>query len=344
MSLISLAGETFSPDNFAQNTFAPTFEGPVLQITADDAIPAIFSNADLQGTDSYMVASVDLTDATSYRLGTAVLNDVGVDGVFGTVDVDIIGTNDGQVLLGVQPYDPTQADGSYYPGYILLSNSNIDNPTLPLNYVFADVYQPPCFVSGTLISTPAGYAVVESLVQGDVVRTVSGESRSVTWVGHRRVDVNRHPHPEQVRPVRVSAGAIADRQPARDLFVSPDHNLLIDGVLFPAKCLINGTTIVQVEVDHVTYHHVELETHDVIFAEGQPAETYLDTGNRSSFAGNGVTVAHPDFASAPDVNYFAWEAGGCARLVVAGPELDHVRAAIAARIASADHRPVAVAA
>ena len=45
--------------------------------------------------------------------------------------------------------------------------------------------------------------------------------------------------------------------------------------------LVNGTTITQVEVDEVTYWHVELDSHDVILAEGPPAESYLEMGNRA---------------------------------------------------------------
>jgi hypothetical protein len=44
-------------------------------------------------------------------------------------------------------------------------------------------------------------------------------------------------------------------------------------VLIPVKHLVNGTTIMRWQVDHVTYHHVELPRHDVLFAEGLPAES-----------------------------------------------------------------------
>jgi hypothetical protein len=54
------------------------------------------------------------------------------------------------------------------------------------------------------------------------------------------------------------------------------HSLLIDGVLAPAEILINGTTITRYEAreyDELEYFHVKLESHDVIYAEGAPAET-----------------------------------------------------------------------
>jgi hypothetical protein len=72
--------------------------------------------------------------------------------------------------------------------------------------------------------------------------------------------------------------------PARDLWVSPEHALYLDDVLVAAKLLVNGMTIVQVEaVDRLEYFHIELDSHDVILAEGTPAETYIECDNRLTF-------------------------------------------------------------
>ena len=38
----------------------------------------------------------------------------------------------------------------------------------------------------------------------------------------------------------------------------------------------------------IEYFHVELDRHDVLFAEGLAAESYLDTGNRGLFANGGL--------------------------------------------------------
>ena len=189
----------------------------------------------------------------------------------------------------------------------------------------------PCFGRGTIIATLDGDVAVEDLREGDLVLTVSGEAKPLVWTGSRSVDISRHPQPENVRPVCIRRSAFSPNVPSLDLVVSPDHNVFTDGVLVPAKCLVNGRTIVNHDVDTVHYHHIELASHDVVYANGLETETYLDTGNRTSFAGQGVTVAHPDFSSAPDQNYFAWEANGYARLVVEGAELDAVRARLATR-------------
>ena len=93
--------------------------------------------------------------------------------------------------------------------------------------------------------------------------------------------------PKSLLPVRVSRFALDEHTPHRDLYVSPNHALLLDGVLIPAIYLVNGTSIVQAMpegVGEIDYFHIELETHEVIFAEGAAAETLLVMNDREAFA------------------------------------------------------------
>jgi hypothetical protein len=139
-----------------------------------------------------------------------------------------------------------------------------------------------CFVSGTLIATTRGEVAVEALSVGDLAVTASGEPRPIMWLGHKRVAC---PALEQW-PVRVQAGAFGDNLPARDLMLSPGHAVcisVVDDVFVPVGELINGATIAQVEVSEVTYWHIELESHDVLLAEGLACESYMDAGNRAWF-------------------------------------------------------------
>jgi hypothetical protein len=183
----------------------------------------------------------------------------------------------------------------------------------------------PCFAAGTRLRTPHGDVAVETLRAGDLVLTASGEVLPVKWIGHRDVDCVRHAAPEKVWPVRVAAHAFGANLPVRDLYLSPDHALFVGGVLIPAKQLVNHDTVAQLPQDAVTYYHVELERHDVLLAEGLPAESFLDTGNRAAFAnGGGAMQLHPDFAA--DWTSLVWEVKACARLVVYGPELEAARA------------------
>ena len=126
---------------------------------------------------------------------------------------------------------------------------------------------------------------MERLQVGDRAVALLGQGYAeIRWLGHRRLDLRAHPAPDTVQPIRILAGAFGEGQPLRDLRLSPGHALYVDGVLVQAVRLVNGASIVQEAVDAVTYWHVELERHDVLLAEGLPAESYLDTGNRAGFA------------------------------------------------------------
>jgi hypothetical protein len=191
-----------------------------------------------------------------------------------------------------------------------------------------------CFVEGTLIDTEHGPVAVEHLRVGDRVTACLAQALlPIKWIGHRLVDCRHHPKPETVWPVRIRAGCFGDNRPSRDLLLSPDHAVLVDGVLIPAKYLVNGTSIVRCAIDRVTYFHLELPQHDVVLAEGLPAESYLDTGSRLSFANGGVaTRLFADFSTQ------VWEAAGCAPLVVAGSQLQAVRRRLRERAARQEER------
>jgi hypothetical protein len=176
-----------------------------------------------------------------------------------------------------------------------------------------------CYAAGTLILTPGGQVAIECLAPGDQVLSArNGAAQTVTWAGRRHIDVARHANPRQVAPIRILAGAFADGLPERDLLLSPDHALFLEGHLVEAKTLVNGTTIIQEPNDGtVTYHHIELAQHDIILAEGLAAETYLESGNRAMFEGN-IMALHPDFAHAS-------RDGACAKLLTEGGLLRQIR-------------------
>ncbi len=186
----------------------------------------------------------------------------------------------------------------------------------------------PCYAAGTRIAAASGEVAVEALAVGQMVRTHGGRLAPVRWVGRRLVDCRRHPNPPAVLPIRIRAGAFAPGQPKRDLLLSPDHAVFAGGVLIPVRHLVNGTTVAQMRVARIEYVHVELDRHDILLAEGLPAESYLDTGNRTAFAGGGAALQlYPDFTRK------VWDAEGCADLVVAGPKLAAVRRTLLARAA-----------
>jgi T5SS/PEP-CTERM-associated repeat protein len=201
-------------------------------------------------------------------------------------------------------------------------NVSFADGTTPIFTTTADsVTLVSCFVTGTRVSTLTGEVAVENLREGDLVQVVAGGGEEpIVWIGHRRVDCRHHPRPEWVWPVRVSAGAFGPGRPYHDLWLSPDHAIYIGDVLIPVKHLVNDSTIVQVPMDAVTYYHVELPQHAVMLAQGLAVESYLDVGDRTSFANApGPIALYPDFASR------RWDAAGCAPLVVTGPEVEAAR-------------------
>src|SRR6185437_10578848 len=161
-------------------------------------------------------------------------------------------------------------------------------------------------------------------IAGDYVLTELGKRERVRWVGRRRINCQVHPTQSLVWPVRSRANAFGPSVPERDLLLSPQHAIYDEGVFIPTQYLINGSTIVVEKTAEVEYYHVELVEHGVLIAEGLPAESYLDTGNRNYFGdGGGPIFLHPDFSS------LAWDARSYADLKVVGPEVDRVRAKLA---------------
>ncbi|HET6306907.1 MAG TPA: Hint domain-containing protein [Rhodopila sp.] len=140
-----------------------------------------------------------------------------------------------------------------------------------------------CFLPGTLISTPSGEIPVERLSVGDRVMTVGGQARAVVWIGQGQVLATRGRR-DAATPVIVRKGAFAPNVPHSDLRVTKGHSFLFDGVLIPVEFLVNHRSILWDDrAQEVSLYHVELETHDVLLANGAPAESYRDDGNRWLF-------------------------------------------------------------
>jgi hypothetical protein len=187
--------------------------------------------------------------------------------------------------------------GTNYAGGVLTLTDTTGTATLDLPGVFAtpaflvtnvangaDVtLGPVCFLPGTLITTPTGETEVERLSPGDTVLTSGGRARRIEWVGTGRVLATRGRR-NAATPVIVRKGALGDNVPHTDLRVTKAHSFLIDGVLVPVAFIVNHRTILWDDhAQEVTIYHIELATHDVILANGAPAETYRDDGNRWLF-------------------------------------------------------------
>ena len=130
---------------------------------------------------------------------------------------------------------------------------------------------------------------VEKLNIGDMIMTASGALRPIKWIGRRSYGGRFIMGRTDILPICFKAGSLGDNVPKRDLWISPHHAMYFadeahGGVLIEAKDLVNGVSIVQAEsVTTVEYFHIELDSHDIILAEGAPSETFIDEDSRGMF-------------------------------------------------------------
>lgn len=183
----------------------------------------------------------------------------------------------------------------------------------------------PCYCRGTLIETDQGEVPVERLQIGDLVRTLEHGFRPIRWIGRRAYSGQFAAGNPDVLPVIFRRGSLAEGLPRQDLSVSPLHAMYLDNVLVPAVALVNGTSIMQAEaMDEVAYFHIELESHDVIFANGAWSETFVDDESRGMFHNAAEYAAlYPTAAQQP--------AQYCAPRVEEGSRLEAIRKRLNAR-------------
>ncbi|RMD95479.1 MAG: hemolysin-type calcium-binding protein [Alphaproteobacteria bacterium] len=152
-----------------------------------------------------------------------------------------------------------------------------------------------CFTPETMIATPEGPLPVALVQEGDLVLTRDDGPQPVLWIGRRRVSGARLQAQPELRPVRLRAGALNDLPkgigqggdlPDRDLLVSPDHRILLKGsraralfnedeVLVRARDLIDDRRIIVDRTGReVTYVHLLLERHQIVWANGVQSETF----------------------------------------------------------------------
>ncbi len=140
-----------------------------------------------------------------------------------------------------------------------------------------------CFCAGTLILTPSGEVPVEHLSVGDKVITAFGATRTIQWLGTGKVLATRGRRNEAT-PIIVRKAAFGDNIPHKDLRVTKGHAFQFGDVLIPAEYLVNHRSILWDDhAQEVHLFHIELISHDVLVANGAPAESYRDDGNRWLF-------------------------------------------------------------
>lgn len=214
---------------------------------------------------SHAIANIHLTEGTSD--GTWTLNETN--------------GNAGQVYVGHLP------DGSPVfstsNGQFVAYNNTGSFPA-DLSGMVAEATEAACFAQGTCIATASGPKAVECLDIGDTILNAQGQEVRVEWIGRQTLNPVFAALHNQM-PIRIIRGALGDDLPHRDLYVSPDHALLIRGCLVHADALVNGRTITRMQEwrGNVEYFHIETQAHEIILAEGAPAETFVDNEARQRF-------------------------------------------------------------
>ena len=139
----------------------------------------------------------------------------------------------------------------------------------------------PCFTSATEIVTGSGLVPVADLRVGQRVITRDNGPRDILWIGRRRFDWRALALNPLLRPVRISAGALGQGMPERDMVVSPNHRFLIvdtDGErLLSAVDLLGRPGIVAEAATSIDYVQVLLDRHELLLGDGCWSESFQPT-------------------------------------------------------------------
>ena len=215
----------------------------------------------------------------------------------------VTGINNGDTIDSRYTYTITGSDGSSGNIWFLATNSaNNYGPLIVTDFVLdpsvtytfgtfnrqgQNPYSSlvPCFVAGTLVDLVAGPKPVEHLRPGDEVFTLDAGNQPVQWIGRRTLDAIDLAQNPKLAPIHIAAGALGPNVPERDLYLSPQHRVLVrsriarrmfdaDEVLVPAIKLtrLNGVSQVQ-DCNSVTYVHILFDRHQIVRTQGVLSES-----------------------------------------------------------------------
>lgn len=164
----------------------------------------------------------------------------------------------------------------------------------------------PCYLPGTMIETPDGETPVEALRAGDTIIVYNGGERAVRTiraVGCGQANIRPSAFDDVAGwPVRVLGGALADNVPYKDLLITSEHCLYLQGSFVPVRMLVNGQTIFYDKtISAFNYYHIEMDPHAIIRADGVLSESYIGQGHGHALhspAGPDIPMLASDWAHA----------------------------------------------
>lgn len=246
-------------------TLVPGAQPTVIEVTDNDAV---FDEVD----GSQVVTTTVVIDGVTIPAGTSI-----------NTAYDLINTATGHKVtsfhFGGDGYQQGAVDGlvstvELQPGQSYTFNT--ERTSHQQNNAYDDYVA--CFTPGTRIATPDGQRVIETLAAGDLVETLDSGAQPILWVGRTEVAATG-----RFAPIRVAPGVLGNR---RALLLSPEHRVLrrdaqvqllfgADEALVAVKTLVDGRNVTRVEGGRITYLHLLLPRHEIVFAEGAMAETLL---------------------------------------------------------------------
>ncbi len=270
-------------DGITDNVEAQTTDGYVAPTGVDsdgDGLDDAYESGGLTPVDTDGDGTADLLDTDSDNDGVSDTDEAGHGISQAAIDASADSDGDGikDVVDDIVGFDPNDADLDGSGNFTLADSDNDTAPdgsgATPLtnDLDFRDV---PCFTPGTLILTPRGERLIETLMPGDLVITRDRGPQPIRWIGRKTVCGTGH-----LAPVRIAAPG------HRPLLVSPQHRVLRSGyqaellfgaseLLVAAKHLIDGQTVREVRCARVTYIHLMFDRHEVIISNGLPTESFF---------------------------------------------------------------------
>ena len=228
------------------------------------------------GTDTLTGGGGDRFAGTLAELDGDLISDFTTDDLillFGAaITPAMISFRQGSTIISVD----TNGDGTPEATFTLADDLIADGATPVLTSeaggtAISFIEAPPCFVCGSRILTSRGKSRSNTWRLETWPLPMQASSGGSNGIGYRTVDCRRHPDPRMVWPVRVMSSAFEPQVPCRDLWLSPDHAVLVGDLLLPIRQLVNGTTIAQQPRDSVTYFHVELTRHSILSSRRAPS-------------------------------------------------------------------------
>ncbi len=258
--------------------------------------------------NDYLDGGVDEDEIYGDEGEDTIKGGAGADTLYGGLNSDLFlgGTTDDVVTGGEDPddsdWDVLDLTGSdvdrieYVPGDPEAGTVFFNDGT---TMTFSEIEKViPCFTPGTMIATPTGERPVEDLRVGDRVVTRDNGLQEIAWIGSKTLSGKQLASSPHLRPVLVRAGSLGNGLPERDMFLSPNHRVLVassmtqlyfeeNEVLVAAKHLVGAAGVHQVETIGTTYIHFMCANHEVVLSNGSWTESFQPGDYSLKGLGNG---------------------------------------------------------